>query len=315
MAEPSGGVGRRDRVKRIGDGADQSSPRAGTKATQERFRLRPGQFDRVEVGRVGWQELEPRAGALDSEAHLEVGVNAQVVPDDDVSRLQERDKELPSPDAHRLGVHRAGQQQRCMHAVERQRGDQREVLPAPARNVVDEPLAARSPTVCPREREVDPTLVHEPKASLAPALPTLAEYLPGADYVRPLALRGLEGLFFRVRPSRRRLRHIVVSLTATAVCFASNSDSSTREASGRFAASLRSRRSVAPFTKRSLPGAFPGAGSPVSRTWIRSFRTKLALTANLRPTRNDELSSDSASKIRLRKSNEIAAMKTAYHVS
>ncbi len=207
---------------------------------------------------------------------------------DDVSRLQERDKELPSPDAHRLGVHRAGQQQRCMHAVERQRGDQREVLPAPARNVVNEPLAARSPTVCPREREVDPTLVHEPKASLAPALPTLAEYLPGADYVRPLALRGLEGLFFRVRPSRRRLRHIVVSLTATAVCFASNSDSSTREASGRFAASFRSRRSVAPFTKRSLPGAFPGAGSPVSRTWIRSFRTKLALTANLRPTRNSE---------------------------
>jgi hypothetical protein len=96
---------------------------------------------------------------------------------------------------------------------------------------------------------------------------------------------------------------------------ASSSDSSTSDASGRFAASFLNRRSVAPFTSRSFPGAFPAAGSPVSRTWIRSFRTKLALTENRRPTRSDELSSDSASKILLRKSNEIAAMKTAYHVS
>jgi hypothetical protein len=143
----------------------------------------------------------------------------------------------------------------------------------------------------------------------------LIEHLAGLNYVRPLALRGLEGLFFRVSPRRRKLRHIVVSLTDTAVAFASSSDSSTSDASGRFAASLRSRRSVAPFTSRSFPGAFPGAGSPVCRTCIRSFRTKLALTEKRRPTRSEELSSDSASKILSRKSNEIAAMKTAYHVS
>lgn len=315
MAKPTRRVCRGDGVKRVANGVDQASPGASTEPSQVRFGLRPGVLDRIEVRRVGRQELQAGAGALDGEAHLEVVVNAEVVPDDDIARPKERSEEVSRPHPHRLGVHGSGQKQGRMHAVERQCRDQREGLPTPAGNVVDEPLAARCPPVGSREREVDPALIHEPEPFLAPALLALAEQLASSNYVRALPLRGLEGLFFRVMPSRRRLRHIVVSLTATAVSFASSSDSSTSVASGRFAASLRSRRSVAPFTSRTLPGAFPGAGSPVSRTWIRSFRTKLALTAKRRPTRSDELSSESASKILSRKSNEIAAMKTAYHVS
>lgn len=315
MAKPTSRIFWRDRVKRIANCVDQSAPGTSAESSQYRFRLRPSRLDGVEVGRVRWQEFEARSGTLNGESHLEVSVNAEIVPKHDVARLQQRSEKLARPEPHRFGVHRSGQKQGRVHAIQRKGRDHREGFPAPSGHVIDEPLTPRRPSLRSSQREIDPALVHEPKPFLTPALPTLMKQLPCSNYVRPLALRGLEGLFFRVSPRRRRLRHIVVSLTATSVAFANSSESSTSDASGRFAASLRSRRSVAPFTSRSLPGALPAVGSPVSRTWIRSFRTKLALTEKRRPTRSDELSSESASKIRLRRSNEIAAMKTPYHVS
>jgi hypothetical protein len=308
MAKPTGRVSFRDGMKGFPNAVDEPAPGAGAQLSQKRFGLGPSELDRVEVGRIGRQELEPSPGRFDGEANFEVAVNAEVVPNDDVAVSQQRHEEVTRPNAHRFGVHRARQEQRRVHTVEREGGDEAEGFPAPAGDMVDESLAAGSPARSARQREVDAAFVNEPKSSLPPALTPLRKQLAGANYVRSLALRGLEGLFFRVSPSRRRLRHIVVSLTDTAVASANNFDSSTSDASGRFSASLRSRFSVAPLTSRSLPGAFPGVGSPVRWTCIRSFRTKLGLTANRLPILSDELSSSSASRIRLRMSTEMAVI-------
>jgi hypothetical protein len=308
VAKPTGRIGFRDGMKSVPNAVDEPSPSASAELSQERFGLGPGELDRVEVRGIGRKEFKSSARGFDREANFEVAVNAEVVPDDDVAGSEQRREELTRPNTHRFGVHGAWQEQWGVDTVEREGGDDAEGLPAPAGDVINESLAAGSPARSARQREIDAALVHEPKSSFAPALAPLRKQLAGANYVRSLTFRGLEGLFFRVSPSRRRLRHIVVSLTDTSVASANNFDSSTSDASGRFSASLRRRFSVDPLTSLSLPGAFPGAGSPVRWTCTRSFRTKLGLTANRRPTRSDELSSSSASKIRLRMSTEIAVI-------
>ena len=65
-------------------------------AALRRRALRPGEgvFDRVEIGTVGREVEQLRAGGLDGGAHGSALVAAEVVHHDDVARLEFRDKDL-----------------------------------------------------------------------------------------------------------------------------------------------------------------------------------------------------------------------------
>jgi hypothetical protein len=58
-------------------------PRAGR--AQERFQLREGELDRIEVGAVGRQKAKLRADRCNRRADLRVFVDREVVEDDDVA--------------------------------------------------------------------------------------------------------------------------------------------------------------------------------------------------------------------------------------
>ena len=195
----------------------------------------------------------------DRELNADFGVlvNPKIVPDHDIARLEQRSEVVPGPFPHGVGVHRSGKQQRGVDTLDVECGDHRIRFPATSRDVIDDSLTPGSPCFSASQRQVDPTLVDEPEPRATPATSPMLEALSSGNYVRARALAGAEALFFRVRPRRRRLRHIVVSLTLRRVERSRSFANSTNVASGCLSTSSRSLRSFAPATKRSLPGAFP----------------------------------------------------------
>jgi len=57
MSEPILNVSERNRAQRLGQGLHQGVKRASLRRPQSRLDFRPAQFNRVEVRRIGWQEL------------------------------------------------------------------------------------------------------------------------------------------------------------------------------------------------------------------------------------------------------------------
>ena len=80
-------LGRRVECERGSDEGGDLIETARPRRAQERFQFGEGKFDRVEVGTVGRQESEVRAGGLDGGSHLGLFVHDQVVEDDDVAAV------------------------------------------------------------------------------------------------------------------------------------------------------------------------------------------------------------------------------------
>jgi hypothetical protein len=253
-------------LKGSADALHQGVPRSRSTGAQPRLGLRPSVFYWVEVRRIWGQKFEPCSARADVHADFGVLMNSEIVPDHDVARLQQRGEMVSRPHSHGVGVHRPGQQQRRVDAFDVERGDQRECFPTAPRYVVDDSFAAGSPRFLASQREIDPTLVDKPESRPTPATSPMLKPLPSRDYVWTRAFACTETLFFRVRPRRRRLRHIVVSLTLSRAERSSSFASSTSVASGCLSTRSRSLRSFAPETRRSLPGAFPARALPVRRT-------------------------------------------------
>ena len=81
-------------------------------------------------------------------------MGSQVVHDDDVSRLQTRGKELFHVDFKGSAIGRPLQDHGSSHALERERGDQRRILAAIARNTAFGALSFRGSCIEGRERDI-----------------------------------------------------------------------------------------------------------------------------------------------------------------
>ena len=80
--------GRRDGVEHLTDGLPQGFAAACCGFTQVRLQLAEGLLDRVEIGGVGRQEQEPCAALAHQFGGALALVEADIVEDDDVTRLQ-----------------------------------------------------------------------------------------------------------------------------------------------------------------------------------------------------------------------------------
>ena len=81
------------------------------------FELGEELFDRVEVGAVGWQEQQVRAGVANGSSDGFSLVAAEIVEHHNVARTEGRDQRLLDPGAEALAVNRAIEQTRGFHAV------------------------------------------------------------------------------------------------------------------------------------------------------------------------------------------------------
>ena len=113
--------------------------------SEERFELGEDLFDRVQIGAVGWQKHQPRAGGAYGFADGPVLVRSKIVHDDDVARLERRDEDLLDIGKEGLAVDGAIQHEGRGDRVVSQRGEKRQRLPMAVRDLGDEWLAAAAP--------------------------------------------------------------------------------------------------------------------------------------------------------------------------
>ena len=84
----------RKQLQRDPDELDDVVERARPCRTQEGFQLREREFDRIEIGAVGRQELEPRAPLFHGRADRRLFVRRQVVEHDHVTGLERGREDL-----------------------------------------------------------------------------------------------------------------------------------------------------------------------------------------------------------------------------
>lgn len=114
-------------------------------ATHEVLELGEQLLDWIEIGAVGRQEEQPRAGGPDDAAHGSALVGAEIVEHDDVARLQGFDELRFDIEAEGLAVDGPIEHPGCINAIMSQRGDEGHRLPMAIWRVGDKPLAARAP--------------------------------------------------------------------------------------------------------------------------------------------------------------------------
>lgn len=94
MAEVVGGILGRNGGERLGEGVLEGGDGTGLERTQLLFDLCPALFDRVEVGRVGRQVAERRAGLFNEFPYTVHFVSSQIVHDDQLTGLQLRTQDV-----------------------------------------------------------------------------------------------------------------------------------------------------------------------------------------------------------------------------
>ena len=164
--------GRREECERGGDEGGDLIEAARPRRAQERFQFGEREFDRIEVGTVGRQESEVRAGGLDRGPHLGLFVHRQVVEDDDVAAVQRRHQDLLDVGQEARIVDGAIEDRGRGQAVRPQRDDDRVRLPVTARRVIVEARAPETPTVAAKQVGRDAAFIEKD------VLPRVAERQP-----------------------------------------------------------------------------------------------------------------------------------------
>ena len=127
--------------------------------------LGEGLLDRIEVGRVWRQIPEPCTGSFDEAAQCSRLVTAEVVHNDDVTRLKLRDENLLYIGAEAFAVDRAVEQARCGEAVAAQGAKESQRPPVAVWRKAPQPLAFLSPSAQWGHVGLDPGLVDKDQAS------------------------------------------------------------------------------------------------------------------------------------------------------
>lgn len=157
--------------------------------------LGEGLLDRVEVGRVWWQEPEPCACSHD---HLADGgrlVRAQIVHHDDVAGLEHWHELLLDPGTEAFAVDRPVEDARCHQPVRAQRAEESERAPVAMWSEAAQAFAFGSPTSEWGHVGLDPRLVDEDQPARVQAGLEGAPALASPDDVGASLLKGEQRFF------------------------------------------------------------------------------------------------------------------------
>ena len=160
VATLGGGEARQARAEQRPERVDRST--AGL--AHDGFEFGEAQLDRVEVGAVGRQEAQRRAGRFNGLAYAGDFVSGEIVRDDDVAGLQRRHEDLFDVGAEAGPVHRSIQDPRGGEPRHAQRGDEGAALPPALGRVIGDPLPTRAAPIPPEEIGGDPAFIEKDEA-------------------------------------------------------------------------------------------------------------------------------------------------------
>jgi len=190
-----GGVLGGDLVEGLADGGQERVVGAGLGGAQKGFNLAPHQFDGVEVGRVGGQELDAGAGGADQREGLVVFVRAEVVHDHHIAGAQRWVEHFAHVGAEDVGVGGRLDGQAGGRAVQADRGDHGGGAPVAVRALRQQALAAGGPAAQARQVGFGRRLIEKDQPRGIPAALAAAPPPPRLHEVRPILLGGAQRFF------------------------------------------------------------------------------------------------------------------------
>ena len=116
-------------------------------------------FDWVEIGAIGRQKDQQRAGRSDRPPHGGALVAGEIVHDDDVAAPQRRHQELDDPGQEADGIDRLVEDAGRDDPVASQAGHEGQRLPMAMRHLGDQPLAERAASMQSSHVRLGPGLV------------------------------------------------------------------------------------------------------------------------------------------------------------
>ena len=122
--------------------------------SEQMLELSKDLFDRVQVGRVFWEEEQLGSGGAYELAHGFASVAAEIVHDDDVAGTKRRQKNLRHIGPKAFAVDLSLDEPRRIDPITAQCRQERHGLPAAVRNLAGESVSARRPS--PQGRHVCP---------------------------------------------------------------------------------------------------------------------------------------------------------------
>jgi len=174
----------------IPEGVDGS----GLCFAQQLFEFGEGHLDRIEVGTVGRQEQEARAGAGDEARRFIVLMARQIVEDHRVAWAQSRDENLLDIGEETLGVDWPVEHKGCNESLAGEAGKKRRRFPMTVRGMADGACADIGPGVTTRHGGRRPSLVEE-NQSAAEARLRAPPRFPALSDVSTTLLAGAHGFF------------------------------------------------------------------------------------------------------------------------
>jgi hypothetical protein len=129
--------------------------------TQMSLEFAEGRLDRVEVWRIRWEVKQLCTRPLDRLPDTDDLVSRQIIYDDDVTALKDRDDALPHIGKKHRPVHGTLKHERRDHGALAQAGDKRNYFPLPLRRIADQALSARATAAQPYHAGARPGLVNK----------------------------------------------------------------------------------------------------------------------------------------------------------
>ena len=227
--------------------------RARLRTTQSRLELRPTRLNRRQIGRIRRQILNPSPTTDNRFGNARHFMRTQVIHHHHVARPQSRSQDLLDIDAKHIARRRSWNRHQRLETGQRKRPDQRHVPPRVPGHAVADALASGGAPIASRHRQIDPRFIDKRqalernRANLALVVVTRLAYPFGVTF------GGLDGLFFRVRPRRFRVRQSVAKLRLMPSSWRVLVWSCTKVRSGCACIHARMRWSAAASSRRFCP--------------------------------------------------------------
>ena len=196
-------------------GIPECLQRARLGGAQQALELGKHLLDGVQVRAVGRQIPQRSACPINGRLDPDDLVRAQVVHNHDVARAQLRHQKLLHPGQKRISIDRPGQHQRRQKTLAAERADKRRGVPMSARRVPQAALALGRAAPGGRHVSCGPCLIQKNQPLVRRRCLHLGPLLAFVRYAAALLLGRIDGLFFRVNPSRLSVLPMVVGPACT----------------------------------------------------------------------------------------------------
>ena len=199
MSEPRQRVRERDGGQCVGERIKQRISGARFGRAQGRLDFRPTEFNRIQVGRIGWQEFQVRSNRFDQGLNAGSLVKRQVIHQNNIAWAQGRKQNLLDVHFKSRAIHCTFQDPRSLNVLSTHGGEQRIVETRIAGRPFHDALPRSSTSELAGEPQIHPAFIDEFQVSELGA-PFLGNPLPKlaakATDARGVFLAIMERLFF-----------------------------------------------------------------------------------------------------------------------